>query len=74
MINKKRYMICVKNDDYEVDLDLRKLYPVIPDPKAERLGMIRIVDESGEDYLYPQSFFMAITLPRTVKRALAKAS
>ena len=74
MINRKRYVICVKNDEYEVDLDLRKLYPVIPDSKAEKLGMIRIVDESGEDYLYPQSFFMTIALPKTVKRALAKAS
>jgi len=71
---KKRFVICVKNEDYEVDLDLRKVYQVIPDPKSEKLGMFRIVDESGEDYLYPQDFFLPIALPKTVERALAKAS
>lgn len=74
MNSKKRYVICVKNDDDEVDVDLRKGYEIIPDTKSEKLGMFRIVDESGEDYLYPQDFFLPLALPKTVKRALAKAS
>ena len=74
MNSKKRYVICIRNDEYEVDLDLRKVYQIIPDAKSEKLGMFRIVDESGEDYLYPQDFFLPIALPKTVERALAKAS
>ena len=47
------FAICIKNEDYEASLELRKLYEVLPDPKGEQLGMVRVVDESGEDYLYP---------------------
>lgn len=51
------FAICIKNEDYEASLELRKLYEVLPDPKSEQLGMVRVMDESGEDYLYPQAFF-----------------
>ena len=57
-----QFVICVRNNDCD-DLELRKLYQVLPDPEAEQDGYVRIIDESGEDYLYPASYFVAIILP-----------
>lgn len=51
----KRLVICVDNSGYEVSLERRKIYVSIPDAKAERLGQVRVIDESGSDYLYPKS-------------------
>jgi hypothetical protein len=68
---KKRFLLCIQNRGCD-DLDLRKLYEVLPDAVAAREGYVRVVDESGEDYLYPQSFFVAVPLPREAERALAK--
>ena len=64
-------VICIKNDGYPVSLELHKVYRVIPDPEAVADGDIRVVDESGEDYLYPAAFFVSIELPTPVERALA---
>ena len=69
---EKEYALCVKNDDCE-DLDKRKIYQVLPDECAESDGYIRIVDESGEDYLYPASYFVLIRLPREAQQALSVA-
>jgi len=66
-----RFAICLKNKDCE-DLVVRKIYQVLPDEKAERENYIRVVDESGEDYLYPASYFFIIELPRKVERALKR--
>ncbi len=66
-----RYAICFKNKHCE-DLVVRKVYPVIPDARAERGNHIRIVDESGEDYLYPADYFFIIELPQKVERALRR--
>ena len=63
-------MLCVRNDDCE-DLELRKVYLVLPDRKASREGYLRIVDESGEDYLYPESFFTPVRLSPKAQDALA---
>jgi hypothetical protein len=68
------YAICVKNEDYPASLEFRKIYKYIPDKAANRLDMVRIIDESGEDYLYPSSYFVAIKLPRTVELAFQLAS
>ena len=68
-----RYVICIRNKDCE-DLTLSKVYHVLPDPKGEAEGYIRIVDESGEDYLYPADRFLPIELPQPVERALASAA
>ena len=70
----KRLVICIDNTGYEVSLERRKIYVAIPDAKAERLGQIRIVDESGEDYLYPSAYFVKIELPQEAKRAMPQAS
>ena len=64
------FVLCIRNDGCD-DLDSRKIYQVIPDPDAEAEGYIRIIDESGEDYLYPSHFFVAIELPTKAAKALA---
>jgi len=65
-----RFVLCVRNDECD-DLEPRKIYQVIEDPAAATEGYIRIVDESGEDYLYPANFFVAIELPKDAAKALA---
>lgn len=67
-----RFAVCVKNDDYLASLELRKLYRVLTDPFADEHKLLRVVDESGEDYLYPRSYFLLAELPSSVERALAK--
>lgn len=64
-----RLVVCVRNDDYELDLLLNKVYEVLPDPSAERSGWIRIIDETGEDYLYPEKFFRAAEGAEALRRA-----
>ena len=70
---KKRYLLCVRNKGCE-DLERRKLYGQIPDPHAAEDGYVRVVDESGEDYLYPADYFVPVHLPREAERALAGAA
>lgn len=62
--------ICVDNTDYELSLERRKVYPVIPDKAANETNYVRLVDETGEDYLFPASRFVFVTVPRTVEEAL----
>jgi hypothetical protein len=64
----------VSNEDYPASLERRKIYVSFRDPSAEKHGLVRIVDESGEDYLYPQALFRAIALPRSVKKAVLAAA
>jgi len=66
---QQNFVLCVKNEDCE-DLELRKLYRVLPDSKASRDGYLRIVDESGEDYLYPKSYFVAVGLSSEAQQAV----
>jgi hypothetical protein len=66
---ERKFVLCVRNDDCE-DLELRKVYPVLPDKRAEGEGYIRVVDESGEDYLYPASYFVFVRLPRKAQAAV----
>jgi len=66
----KHFAICVKNDGYEGTLELRKLYEMIDDAVAEKRNHVRIVDESGEDYLYPRSWFVPVELPSSVEEQL----
>ena len=60
------FVICVRNDDCG-DLELRKVYEVLPDEKAAKDDYIRVIDESGEDYLYPATYFYPLELPRAVR-------
>lgn len=70
----KQFAVCVKNDGYEVSLERRKIYQLLPDPEAAKHGDIRVIDESGEDYLYPKSFFAPIELPQPLRRAVLAAA
>jgi hypothetical protein len=65
------YAICVRNDEHPASLEVRKLYAVVPDAEAEEHGLVRIVDESGEDYLYPGDWFIQVELPPAVVAAFA---
>jgi hypothetical protein len=69
-----KYAICVDNTEYPVALELHKVYWVLQDKEALQDGDLRIIDESGEDYLYPSSYFLPVDLPRNVVRAMNKAS
>ena len=69
----KRFVVCLKNKGYEVSLERRKIYQVLPDAEAAKRRQVRVVDESGEDYLYPQSFFAPIELPQPIRRAVLAA-
>ena len=68
------FVICVDNDGYEVSLEKRKLYEKLPDRKAESHGLVRVIDESGEDYLHPSRFFIPINLPVQVEQAVLAAA
>ncbi len=65
------FVVCVKNEGYAVSLELRKIYETISDDRAADHQMIRVVDESGEDYLYPSDFFIPIDLPKSIEEAIA---
>ena len=67
-------VICIKNDDYPASLEKRKIYEAIPDPLAQKHSQIRVIDESGEDYLYPQDYFIPVSLPKNVEDAVIKAA
>lgn len=69
----KQLVVCVDNDGYPAALEKRKIYVALRDASAEKHGLLRIVDESGEDYLYPKAFFRSIALPEAVRRAVLAA-
>jgi hypothetical protein len=68
-----RYVLCLSNGGHPASLEVRKIYQGVADPPAERRGLLRVIDESGEDYLYPSDLFVPIKLTSPVMRALAKA-
>jgi hypothetical protein len=70
---KASYVACVENSGYPASLELRKIYRRISDPQAESDGFLRVVDESGEDYLYPSRFFVSITVPDSVEKVFSGA-
>lgn len=70
---KPRFAVCVRNESYEASLEQHKLYAVIPDAEAAKDGDIRVMDESGEDYLYPADWFVPIDVPARVQESLLHA-
>jgi hypothetical protein len=68
--NKKQFAICVRNEGAE-DLEIRKVYQILPDARAAKDRYVRVIDESGEDYLYPADYFVPLALPREAERALS---
>ena len=72
MNGTKHFAICVRNDGYDGALELRKLYEIVEDSAAAEHESIRVVDGSGEDYLYPSDWFIRLDLPATVEERLAE--
>lgn len=72
--SSKYLVVCIDNDGYPASLEKRKIYIAVRDTATEKHGMLRVFDESGEDYLYPKSFFRPIELPQTVKKAVLAAA
>jgi hypothetical protein len=73
-IRSYQFVVCLKNNSYEASLEPRKIYQVLPDKEAESHKMIRVVDESGEEYLFPASLFSPISLPQTLVKELAMST
>lgn len=71
--SKGSFVVCVRNTGHPASLEVRKIYRALPDRAAESHGMVRVVDESGEDYLYPAKLFMALDLPQSLRSALQRA-
>jgi hypothetical protein len=67
---RAKFVICLRNEDC-IDLEVRKVYPVLPDAAAAKDGYLRVVDESGEDYLYPANYFVPVEVPLAARRVLS---
>ena len=68
-----QFVVCINNEGYPASLELRKIYRILPDEKAAKHSLMRVVDESGEDYLYPEGYFVLIQLPRALEEAFMHA-
>ena len=69
-----QFVVCIKNKQYGASLELRKLYQVLPDDAAAKHNQLRVIDESGEDYLYPEDYFVAVNLPQSTEKAVLRAA
>jgi hypothetical protein len=72
--SKTYYVVCIKNENYPASLELLKIYQAITDERAAQDQLIRVIDESGEDYMYPADCFVSIQLPQAVEQAFAEAA
>lgn len=72
--DKTKYVVCINNEGYPASLELRKIYEALPDEESEKHDFLRIIDESGEDYLFPAGFFLPIKVPEAITHAFARAS
>jgi hypothetical protein len=68
---KKKYLVCVSNTSYEASLEVRKIYLTTPDSQAKKFHQVRVFDESGEDYLFPEILFAPITVPEKTKELIS---
>ena len=73
-VKTQGFAVCIGNSGFGASLEVRKLYPLVADPDAETNGLIRVIDESGDDYVYPARLFQKLTLPGEIQRALRLAS
>jgi hypothetical protein len=74
MAKAKQLVVCIDNEGYEASLEKRKIYVSLRDPSAENHDLLRVIDESGDDYLYPKTFFREIELPEAVRKAVIAAA
>jgi hypothetical protein len=72
--DKETLVVCIDNSGYEASLERRKIYLSLADTTASKLGQLRVIDESGEDYLYPEHRFVAVELPSAIRRAVLQAA
>lgn len=72
MNGEKHFVVCVRNDEYEGALELRKIYEVLEDRDAEPHDLVRVIDEIGEDYLYPRDWFLPLHLPQNIQDVIAE--
>jgi hypothetical protein len=72
--SSRRLVVCVNSTGYPASLERRKIYVALRDAAAEKQGLLRIIDESGEDYLYPKAFFRTIALPQSIRKAVLAAA
>jgi hypothetical protein len=70
----RKLVVCICNDGYPASLEKRKIYVSLRDPAADKYGMLRVIGESGDDYLYPKAFFRPISLPQPVHKAVLAAA
>ena len=71
---ESEFVVCLRNEGYAASLELHKIYRVLPDPQADKDGDLRIIDESGEDYLYPRDWFVLIEVPEAVEASLLRTA
>ncbi len=71
---RPEFVVCIRNDPYPASLERHKIYRRVPDDEAEQYGDVRVIDESGEDYLYPADWFVPIDLPQDVERSLSQSA
>lgn len=69
-----RFAICINDGGYVDDLKVRTVYQVLPDEEGQKSRLLRVIDETGEDYLYPADYFVIIEVPREAEQALLEAS
>ena len=70
----RHFAVCIRNEDHEESLELKKIYELLEDQRAEEHNMVRVIDEEGEDYLYPREWFLPIELPQRIEEAILELS
>ena len=71
---ERQFVICIRNKGYSASLEIRKLYQTVPDQAAANHQQVRVIDESGEDYLYPATYFIPVKLPQSAEKAVRLAT
>lgn len=71
---RRHFLLCVNNEGYPASLEVRKVYQALTDPEGDEHGLVRVIDESGEDYLYPARFFVGLELPSAAKRVFTQTT
>jgi hypothetical protein len=74
MRSEVQFAVCISNKGYAASLEVRKIYRMIPDRAGAKHGMVRVIDEMGEDYLFPEEFFVPLRLPQAAERAMLRAT
>ena len=74
MTGETQFAVCISNKGYAASLEVRKIYRLIPDKAGSKHGLVRVIDEMGEDYLFPQEYFVHLRLPQAAERALLRAT